>query len=105
LVDSQPLKDISEGKNLRYISQLVKRKEYGKYISLGKGFNSYACKDEIAVRNFLKGLLSTPPKYNLNRSDFISYASIVEFVKGFDSGIKVTESGLALMQFRLNKLK
>lgn len=105
LVDSKPLEDINQGKNLRYISQLSKRKLYGKYISSGKALNSYGSKVEIAVRNFLKGLLSTPPKFNLNRNDFFTYCSIVEFIKSFNSEIKITESELALMQHRVKKVR
>lgn len=105
LVDSKPLEGINQGKNLRYISQISKRQLYGKYISSGKVLKSYGSKDEIAIRNFLKGLLSTPPKFNLNRNDFYTYGSIVEFIKRFNSEIELKENELALMQYRLKKVR
>lgn len=107
LVDSKPLRDIKHGQNLRAISKISKNKLFGKYTSGGTNERKYSRVEDVAVRNFLKGLLSTPPLFNLNRDNFYGYPSIVEYIKTYDSSIKLTCPALAVIQYRVNvdKLK
>ena len=100
LVDSKPLDNIEEGKNLRGISRLYKAKLYGKYTSEGKGISSYRNSEEIVIRNFLKALLSTPPLFNLSREDFYSYSSIIEYIKTYNPKIDLNQDKLAYIKKR-----
>jgi len=102
LIDSKPLQDINHGQNLRYISKLCKSNLYGKYISGGTNERKYKSLEEVVVRNFLKGLLSKPPMFNLYRDCFYSYANIIEYIKGYNPSIKLTGPGLAVLQQRIN---
>ena len=104
-MDSKPLEDITQGQNLRFIGRICKNKQYGKYINSGKGLRKYRGKDEIAVRNFLKALLSTPPLFNLSRDGFYSIESIIEFIHCFNPSIKLTKSGLGVLQQRVKSYK
>ena len=103
LIDSNPLIDINQGKNLRFIGRLSKSIPYAKYTSAGKSLSKYKNQDEIAVRNFLKGLLSTPPMFNLNREEFYGYQSIIDFVKNYSSTINITDESLAKIKQRVSK--
>lgn len=91
LVDSTPITGVNQCKNLRYIGSLIKKKTYGKFLSGGVvGLNKYKSKDEIAVRVFVKGLVSSPPKFNLPTDVFLSNIEVVEYIKLYNPGIKMT---------------
>ena len=105
LIDSKPMEDIDQAKNLRFIARMSKNKQYSKYSNSGKSVNKYVNSSEIAVRNFLKGLLSTPPMFNLSRGDFYTYGSIVEYIKDFDPKIKINEVSVSLIQQRVKLYK
>jgi hypothetical protein len=110
LVDSRPLDNTSEGENLRCISRMYKTKLYGKYNTVTRP-NKYKNPGEIAVRHFLKGLLSSPPKFNLQTDAFCSYKDIIEFIKEYNPSIKFSANSLSLYKTRnvkmtkLNKTK
>jgi hypothetical protein len=98
------LVEVSQGKNLRFISRLSKNKLYAKYTSEVKSkelIRSKNQEEERIVRCFIKGLLSTPPKYNLNRLDLISYLDIVEYIHSYNPLIKITENTLSILKSRL----
>jgi len=99
------MEDIDQAKNLRFIARMSKNKQYSKYSNSGKSVNKYVNSSEIAVRNFLKGLLSTPPMFNLSRGDFYTYGSIVEYIKDFDPKIKINEVSVSLIQQRVKLYK
>jgi hypothetical protein len=105
LIDSKPLTNVSHGKNLRFIGRLSKNKQYAKYLSGVKSkenISSSNKEEEVIVRTFIKGLLSTPPKYNLNRFELKSYRDIVEYIHQYNPLIKLSESALAMVQRRIN---
>ena len=102
LVDSKPLLDVLEGKNLRFIARMSKTKQYSKYNSEGKSIALYNNNEEIAIRNFLKGLLITPAMFNLNRRELNSYTSIVEYIKNYNPLFKINEVTLAQVKRRVN---
>jgi len=103
-VDSKPLANVSQGKNLRFIARMSKTRLYTKYSS-GPRVSSYKSNEEIAVRNFLKGLFSTPPMYNLHRKELVSYPLVLEFLQGYNSKLKYSESRLAIIKHRLNNTR
>lgn len=105
LIDSKPLTSVSQGKNLRFISRLSKNKLYAKYTSEGKSKISISSRnkeEEVIVRTFIKGLLSTPPRYKLNRLELISYTDIIDYIQKYNPLIKITENSLAVLKLRIN---
>jgi len=105
LIDSKPLTNVSHGKNLRFIGRLSKNKQYAKYlrgVKSKENISSSNKEEEVIVRTFIKGLLSTPPKYNLNRFELKSYRAIVEYIHQYNPLIKLSESALAMVQRRIN---
>jgi hypothetical protein len=103
LIDSKPLTTISHGKNLRFISRLSKNKLYAKYLGVKRKENisSSNKEEEVIVRTFIKGLLSTPPKYNLNRFKVKTYREIIDYIHQYNPSIKLNESALAMVQRRI----
>jgi hypothetical protein len=104
LVDSKPLEEINQGKNLRFIARLCKNKQYGKYTNIERGVNLYKDNTEIAIRKFLVGLLSTPPRFNLNRESFYSYASILEYLSIFNPASQLTVRDISVLQNRVKEI-
>jgi hypothetical protein len=105
LVDSKALNDTTHAENLRFIARMCKNKPYGKYSNRAKGVSVYRGVEEIAVRNFLKALLTTPPLFNLSRDEFYSFEDIILFVSGYKGSVKLTGSGLAMIQQRVQSYK
>jgi hypothetical protein len=104
LLDSNPLSTIEKGSNLRYISAMHKKKLYGKYTSVVKKVNKYDNKEEIAVRNFIKGLLTVPPLYNLPPNAFISSVEIINFIKAYNPELKYNAMNISRYKNRDVKL-
>ena len=105
LLDSKPLKNIIQGENLRYIGKLYKSKQYNKFSNLGGSGNKYNNHLELAVRNFVKGLLSEPPMFNLHRVGLESNQKIVDFIHRFNPEIKITVNSISLLKNRSIKWK
>jgi hypothetical protein len=87
---------------------VYKTKLYGKYSNIGVGKLKYKgnkSNEEIIVRNFLKGLLTTPPLFNLSPDSFYGYGNIIEFIKEFDPSIKITPNMLAHLKQRRDEIK
>lgn len=103
LLDSKPLENAMHGENLRFISRMYKSKIYGKFTSVNNGANKYKCKEEIAVRNFLKGLLANPPMFNLNPKEFNGYRDIIDFVKLYNPLLRF--SSVSLSQYKHKNVK
>jgi hypothetical protein len=94
---------VIQGKNLRFIGRMSKNKLYAKYTSevRSKVKISKNKEEELLVRSFLKGLLSTPPRYNLNRLELLTYSEIVAYIQRYNPSIKITENTLAILKTRL----
>lgn len=108
LIDSKPLTSVSQGKNLRFLSRMSKNKLYAKFTNDVKNKKNISCKNkekEGLIRSFVKGLLSTPPKYNLNRIELTNYTEIIEFLRLYDPSIKLSENTLAVIKSRVNNQK
>ena len=100
MIDSKPLTEVKQGENLRFISSLYKKKLYGKYTRLSTNANKYKYNEEIAIRNFIKGLLMTPPKFNLQRGVLFDRQSIVDFVNGYNPGRKYSVESISRYKHR-----
>ena len=94
LLDSKPLPNITKAKNLRGIVNLHKNTVYQKQSNFSKN-SRYKNYKEISIRNFIKGLLATPSKYNLNKKDFIDYNSIIHFIKEYDPNFKINKKTIS----------
>lgn len=86
LLDSVPLSDKKECLNLRKIASLSKNK-YDKTTHLTNN-TKYKSMLDIAIRVFIRGYLSDPPKFGLLVNDFDGYDDIIKFVKSFDTSKK-----------------
>lgn len=98
LLDSIPVPNKEFSKTLRFLSKFHKQSIYSKGTSTSSG-NKYKSYIDLAVRNFLRGLLSNPPLYNL-KNEFTSYSEIVEFVQGYDDKIKLSKSSISHLKSR-----
>jgi hypothetical protein len=97
LLDSKPVHDVEHCKNLRYMSKLQKLSIYQKQ-SNTLSDNKYKDYTYLAIRNCIKGLLSTPPKYNLDNN--LSYSEIIDLIKEFDSKIKISKHSISKFKNR-----
>jgi len=104
LIDSLPLKNVIQGEGLRYINGMYKKKPYGKYTSGGFGVKAYSNNEEIAVRNFVKGLFTEPPMFNLPKDAFYSRRDVELFIKEYNPEIKISETSISLYKNRNVKL-
>lgn len=105
LLDSKPVRSIEEAANLRFISKINKTGLYSKQTSVGGSTNSYRTYEDLAVRNFIKGLLSNPPKFNLNRNELDSYQKIIDFVRVYNPRLKYTAASISNLKLRPIKWK
>ena len=56
------------------------------------------------MRNFVKGLVSSPPKFNLPRQEFNTNIEILEFVKAYNPEIQLSVERVSLYKNRVIKL-
>lgn len=54
---------------------------------------------DLAIRTFIKGLFSSPPKFNLVY-DFKSYSDIIDFIKFYKRNARISKSGLSNIKNR-----
>lgn len=99
LLDSKPVRDVKHCKNLRAISKLHKNKVYNKYTS-GVSQSVYKNYTDLAIRNFIKALISEPPKFNLNRNELDDYRKIIDFIKGFNQKTRVSKQSISNLKNR-----
>ncbi|HEY0580042.1 MAG TPA: hypothetical protein VGC75_04990 [Candidatus Nitrosocosmicus sp.] len=59
---------------------------------------------DLAIRNFIKGLFSIPPKYNLV-NDFKSYSEIIDFIKEYKINIRISKTSLSNLKNRRMVIK
>lgn len=104
LLDSSPLQTAEQCAILRGVGKLHHKKPYNKMSSTLTG-NKYKRYSDLAVRNFIKGLLSNPVLYNLGGLEFKDYASIIEFVKGYDGGVKISKQSISNLKNRQMVIK
>ena len=99
LRDSKPLKNSVTCFNIRTIANKFRFNEYNQRtsFSFNKKYKNYT---DIAVKSFIKGLLSTPPKYPDISIELNKYDKIIEFVKCFDPKYKISKSSLSNLKNR-----
>ena len=102
LVDSIPVETVTTVKNMRFISRMSKTKLFTRFSSV-KTVNKYKDDEDMVVRKFLKGLLSTPPLFNLHREELMSYQLIQEYLERYNPKIKYTVGMLAIIKYRVSK--
>ena len=105
LFDSLPLKSVKQGENFRAISKITKVKQFTKYSNIKDSMLKYEKIEDLAINNFVKGLLMEPPMFNLSKDKFKSYEDIVTFVKRFKPSVKMNEQKIAMLKYRKIKLK
>jgi hypothetical protein len=103
LVDSEPVVCVKSGECLRFIGSLSKKKLFGKYTS-SSGSNKYKSSVEIAARNFVKGVLASPPLFNLPSECFKTRDDLRKFVQGYKSEIGISLETMSRYKSRDVKL-
>jgi len=98
-LDSRPVDTITHGENLRFIGKLTKIKQYTRYANKSNVVR-YNNIEDLAINNFVKGLLAEPPMFNLNRSVLKKYKNILEFLKAYNPEIKLNENSIAVLKYR-----
>ena len=99
LVDSLPVECVKTCENLRFIGSLSKKKLYGKYTS-SSGTNKYRSVGEIAVRNFIKGVVSTPPLFNLPQGCFRTNKLLLDFIKNHNPVYNISKESISRYKSR-----
>jgi hypothetical protein len=92
MLDTQPFKSIDECKTIRTISAINKKIVY--YRTLHKilpGSGVYKSRLDLAIRTFIKGILTH--RYNLEKysEKFKTYNAIIEFIHKYDPKVKITK--------------
>ena len=105
LLDSEPLKNISEGENLRFIGKLTKVKQYSRFSNISCNEIRYEEELDLAVINFVKGLVAEPPMFNLHRVGLEKYRDIILYLKEFQPHLKLTENSIASLKKRSIQVK
>jgi hypothetical protein len=103
MVDSLPIPTVKTGECLRYLGSLVKKKLYSKYNNTGIK-NKYVCVEETAVRNFIKGLVSSPPLYNLPIACYTTSQDIIDLIRGYNPELKISVESISRYKSRRIKL-
>lgn len=101
MLDSKPLVVASDATILRTISRIGKGSIYHKNTSIPNTLSKYNNQDAVCVRVFLKALFSN--SLNTDASVFKSYSDILEFIKGFDDGIKLNTNVISIIKHRYAK--
>lgn len=92
LLDSLPVESKEVCANLRKVSKLHKTKIYNRETSKLSG-NIYKSYIDLAIRNFVKGLVSEPKMYSLD-DRLKNYADIIDFVEGYKKEKEEREKGI-----------
>ena len=99
LLDSKPVTDADMCRNLRFISNKPFHTEYNQ--STSKTFkNAYKNYNDLGIRNFIKFLLSTPPKLPAIALELNTYEKIIDFIHGYDPKFRVSKSSLSNLKHR-----
>lgn len=83
ILDSKPVKDVNQAELFRYLGKLPKSNIYQKNSSIGNSYkNTYINMTDIAVRSFIRNLLSG--ELNLDKNKFKNYTEIAIFVNNYN---------------------
>jgi hypothetical protein len=105
LLDSKPLKSMKHGENLRTISKIPKLKQYSRFSNFESKVTRYNKTEDLAIINFVKGLVSEPPMFNLHRVGLEKNKNIINLLKEYNPSIKLTEESISNLKRRSIKLK
>lgn len=107
LVDSKPIESVVECGNMRSIGRQLKTRMYSRYGGDIGQKNKYKDKLEIVLRNFVKGLETSPPLFNLPPNAFSRDADVVsylcEYTRRVGAVCKIT--GKRVSKYRLRSVK
>lgn len=95
---SIPVPDKDLCSDLRFLFKYDRQSIYNKHTSTLSG-NKYKNYTDIAIRNFLKGLLSNPQQYNL-KTKVEKYSELIDFIKNYDSNVKISKQSLSNLKNR-----
>lgn len=103
LLDSKPHSNVKTALTIRKISKVAFNNPYTPMTQTSRGIK-YKDKTELAVRNFLKGLLAEPVLYRLV-NDFENYSAIIDYIRKYNPKIKISQSNLSHLKNRNTVVK
>ena len=95
---SVPVPDKDLCSNLRFLFKYDRQSIYNKHTSTLSG-NKYKNYTDMAIRNFLKGLLSDPQQYNL-KTKVERYSELIDFIKNYDNNVRISKQSLSNLKNR-----
>lgn len=103
LLDSQPVKDKNEAELFRYLGKIPKSSIYQKNTSQGDSYKStYINKTDVAIRNFIRGLLNG--EFNLDSNYFKNYSELSRFINNYKNYLEnLNEEERTKYKFQLIK--
>jgi len=99
LLDTSPLVDSDKCYNLRSIANRFRVNEYNQRTSISNN-KKYKDFTDLAIRNFVKIILSEPPLFPKIASDLKDYTGIIKFIKGFKIDYRITKPSLSNLKNR-----
>jgi len=98
LLDSEPIDNVKMCDFYRYFDGLCKKTIYHKNSSPNGLKSIYKSYLELAIRNFLKGLMKN--RYNLDHNAFNSYKDLIDYIKLYDCSYNITPNYLSQLKRR-----
>jgi hypothetical protein len=102
LLDSIPLLNVVQCRNLRSISKKARVTEYNMRSSMtsNSSNNAYRYYTDLAIRNFVKGLISNPPIYPGIARELNTYDKIIMFILNYYPKIRISKSSISNLKRR-----
>jgi hypothetical protein len=82
---------------LRSLSIIHKTRVYNKLTHKNVG-NTYSNYQELAIRNFIKGILSDKVMFNIDKNDFDNYNSIITFIHKYNPKFRISKPSLSKLK-------
>lgn len=97
IFDSNPVQDIIKVKYLRGMSKINLNPKYDLRLGKTTASNKYHDYTDLAIRNFIKGVLNGDYGKNIK---FDNYDSMVKFIKGYKPGFRISKSSISNLKHR-----
>jgi len=99
LLDTLPLIDSDKCFNIRSIANRFRVNDYNQRTSKSQN-TKYKDYTDLAIRNFIKCILTQPPLFPKIASDLKDYSSIINFIKGFKIDYRISKQSLSNLKHR-----
>lgn len=97
MFDSNPASDITKVKYLRGMSKINLNSIFDKRLGKTTVSNKYRDYTDLAIRNFIKGILNG---YYKEYIKFQDYESLIKFIKGYKPSFRISKSSISNLKHR-----